>query len=204
VGDGGTILPTTDGGANWDIQASGITSDLESVFAFNANIAWAVGEFGIILYTSNGGTTWTTQESGTSWYLNSIHFVNDVIGGAVGFMGAIVHTNSGGLTGVNEIIDPVGARLELYPNYPNPFHSSTTICINIPASFTMKNETSLKVYDNSGRIVHNLHEGYLSPGLHEFQWFGTCSEGKIMTPEIYMIRLQAGTTIKTRKMILHR
>ena len=46
VGSGGTIVKTTDGGANWMVQMSGIGTDvyLLDVHFFDALVGWAVGE----------------------------------------------------------------------------------------------------------------------------------------------------------------
>jgi hypothetical protein len=55
VGEGGTILRTTDGGITWTKQSSGGGSILRSVFLANANIGTVVGDGGIILRTTSGG-----------------------------------------------------------------------------------------------------------------------------------------------------
>ncbi|MEL6971011.1 MAG: YCF48-related protein [Bacteroidota bacterium] len=49
VGFQGSILHTTDGGANWEIQTSGTSENLFGVFFTDANTGWAVGEEGTIL-----------------------------------------------------------------------------------------------------------------------------------------------------------
>lgn len=48
VGDAGIILSTTNGGARWTIEASGVPDDLRGVY-HGANGAWAVGANGTIL-----------------------------------------------------------------------------------------------------------------------------------------------------------
>ena len=58
VGDGGTILHSTDG-ATWLAQASGTTNDLTSASAVAANDVFAVGDKGTILHYD--GTAWTQQ-----------------------------------------------------------------------------------------------------------------------------------------------
>src|SRR5205814_1458906 len=51
VGEGGTILRTTDGGATWKQQSSGTTHWLYGVFFTDANTGTAVGSSGMILRT---------------------------------------------------------------------------------------------------------------------------------------------------------
>nr|MCU0294777.1 YCF48-related protein [Candidatus Nanopelagicales bacterium] len=53
VGDGGTILATSDGGATWTAQSSGTTENVLYGVAFtDASHGWAVGGGGTILATS--------------------------------------------------------------------------------------------------------------------------------------------------------
>jgi photosystem II stability/assembly factor-like uncharacterized protein len=77
VGDGGTILHTSDGGTTWTAQTSGTTNLLSLVEFTDANTGWAVGVGGTILHTSNGGTTWTAQTSGTTNFLTGVEFLNE-------------------------------------------------------------------------------------------------------------------------------
>ena len=58
VGDYGTVLRTTDGGATWLSQTSGTTGWLNSVSFTDVNNGTAVGEAGTIIHTTDGGTTW--------------------------------------------------------------------------------------------------------------------------------------------------
>jgi hypothetical protein len=63
VGSAGTILKTTNGGANWASQSSGTTNTLFSVhFPLDAQTGYAVGEFGTILKTTDGGV-WVEEET---------------------------------------------------------------------------------------------------------------------------------------------
>ena len=70
VGNFGTIVHTTDGGANWTTQTSGTTNNLFGVFFIDANTGTAVGGSGTIRRTTDGGMTWTAQASGTG---NDLH-----------------------------------------------------------------------------------------------------------------------------------
>ena len=76
VGDGGTIVKTTNGGTTWTAQDSGTTDGLCSVDFVNASTGWAVGDGGVILKTANGGTTWSVLPSGTTQALQSVHFIS--------------------------------------------------------------------------------------------------------------------------------
>src|SRR5215470_14626255 len=98
VGDFGTILRTTDGGATWTPQFSGTTYRLRGVSFVDANNGTAVGDFGTIVRTTDGGATWTPQTSGTTNALYGVSFVDANTGTAVGDFGTILNTTDGGAT----------------------------------------------------------------------------------------------------------
>jgi photosystem II stability/assembly factor-like uncharacterized protein len=81
----GTILHTTDSGANWNPQSSGTLWNLYSVFFADANNGWTAGLTGIILHTTDGGGSWNPQDSlGISDWLSSLYFINADTGWVVG------------------------------------------------------------------------------------------------------------------------
>jgi len=103
VGTDGAILHTTNGGATWTRQISGVTNDLMDVFFTTADTGTVVsGNFeyqylgGTILRTTNGGTTWKKQEIPTQNALRNVFFTNANTGTAVGRKGTILHTTTGG------------------------------------------------------------------------------------------------------------
>ena len=94
VGDGGTMLRTTDAGLTWTVQTSGTTNTLRGVSFADASTGWAVGDAGTILRTGDGGLTWTDQFSG-SYRFWAVSFVDANIGTAVSD-GTILRTTDGG------------------------------------------------------------------------------------------------------------
>src|SRR3990172_2432889 len=66
VSEAGTILHTNNGGQNWVIQESGITSTLMDIEFLDLKNGWAVGDVGTIVRTTNGGRNWDVQERGTT------------------------------------------------------------------------------------------------------------------------------------------
>ncbi|MBK9106618.1 MAG: hypothetical protein IPL92_19185 [Saprospiraceae bacterium] len=97
AGESGTILKTINGGMNWSVQTSGITSTIRSIFFLDANNGWACGDEGTIIATTNGGTTWTPQTSPYSSQYNSIRFANASTGWVVGNGSVLLKTINGGL-----------------------------------------------------------------------------------------------------------
>lgn len=116
VGDGGSILRTTNGGAVWAPQSSGTLVNLYSVHFTDANNGWAVGgsQFipGIILHSSNGGAVWNVQPNppGYDWAsFHSVYFVDSNTGWAAG--NVIAHTANGGNTWV---VQPLSSSSSLW------------------------------------------------------------------------------------------
>src|SRR4029453_15694518 len=63
VGDNGTILRTTDGGAAWQSITSGVEDSLRSV-SFNGVNGICGGDSQTILYSTDSGASWQIGQSG--------------------------------------------------------------------------------------------------------------------------------------------
>jgi subtilisin-like proprotein convertase family protein len=94
----------------------------------------------------------------------------------------------------------VETNTELYPdrfvleqNYPNPFNPSTTIKYSI----SQISSVTLKVYDVLGNEVAILDNEEKSAGIYEVKF-----NGSNLSSGIYFYKLQAGSFIDTKKMIL--
>jgi hypothetical protein len=97
----------------------------------------------------------------------------------------------------------VADDFSLEQNYPNPFNPSTTIRYTISsviASATKQSQmVTLKVYDVIGNEVSTLVNEEKSAGSYEVKF--NASE---LSSGIYFYKLQAGSLIETKKMILLR
>jgi len=82
--------------AQWEMQNSGVTNCLNSVYFTDINNGYIVGDYGTILKTSDGGANWVPQISGTMQNLNAVKFIDDNIGIIVGDDGTILKTSGGG------------------------------------------------------------------------------------------------------------
>jgi photosystem II stability/assembly factor-like uncharacterized protein len=106
VGQLGTILRTTDGGANWVQQTSGTTNELRCVSFTDADNGTVVGQFGTILRTTDGGANWVEQNSGVSTvWLERVSFIDADNGLVVGQNGTILKTTNGGTSWVEQTSD---------------------------------------------------------------------------------------------------
>lgn len=101
VGQGGTIIRTTDGGQSWNLVYQHLTiwlNDVKWQGAGNPTWAWAVGLNGVILKSTNDGANWTVSKDSTD-VLHTLRGletwgVDNMI--AVGYAGAMFQTNNGG------------------------------------------------------------------------------------------------------------
>jgi hypothetical protein len=98
-------------------------------------------------------------------------------------------------------IDPVTSISEfssilsysLNQNYPNPFNPATTIKYQIPElSFV-----TLKVYDVLGNEIATLVNEEKPVGSYDIEF-----DANALPSGIYFYRLQAGSFIETKKMVL--
>jgi hypothetical protein len=76
-------------------------------------------------------------------------------------------------------------HIDLKPNYPNPFHLTTTI----PYIVTEHGHIKLAIYDLIGREIKILTEGYLLSGNYSIDWDGTDKEGKRVKNGIYFCKI---------------
>ena len=196
TGENGTIIKTTNGGNNWTAQTSGTNRYLTSVYFGDANTGYAVSGFpseGAIMKTTDAGNTWSSQTTVMDG-LNSICLVDANTGYAVGDGGLILKTTNGGVTRIKEkIVERTDFRLQ--QNYPNPFNPTTTIQFSVPQSGFVV----LKVFDVLGEEVASLVSEQLGPGSYATRWkpAGNASG-------VYFYRLQAGTSVETKKLLLFR
>jgi len=93
----------------------------------------------------------------------------------------------------NGALSNLPADFELQQNYPNPFNPSTTIEFSLPRS----SDVTLKVFDLLGKEIATLVDKKLAVGRHKVRWdAGEVENG------IYFYRLQAGSFVKTKKLIV--
>lgn len=81
----------------------------------------------------------------------------------------------------------------LNQNYPNPFNPTTTISFSIPEN----QQVVLKVYNSIGEEVATLVNSNLSKGSYQVQF-----DGAGLSSGLYLYRLESGSQILVRKMML--
>jgi hypothetical protein len=92
-------------------------------------------------------------------------------------------------------------ELALHQNFPNPFNSTTEIRLSLPRAMHVE----LCIFNVLGRTEGvRLMDAVLPAGTHRVQWDGTDVGGNAAASGLYICRLQAGSLMQSRKMILLR
>ena len=155
-----------------------------------------------IFRSSDDGLTWERIENGfTSNSINyMIHTKDNSLYITTRDQGVFKSTNFGDewfnvgpVTSVNNDIKLLPDKYELIHNYPNPFNPSTTISYSVPEVEFV----TLKVFDVLGNEVATLVNEELPAGSYEAEFNGT-----ELTSGIYFYRIQSGSFVETKKMVL--
>ncbi len=83
----------------------------------------------------------------------------------------------------------------LVGNYPNPFNPATTIRFGIPS----RSMVTLSVHTLFGQRVATLVNGFVEPGYHDVKF-----DGSRLATGVYYYRIQAGSFVETKKLLLVR
>lgn len=97
------------------------------------------------------------------------------------------------VTGIKQIDSKVPTKFVLQQNYPNPFNPTTTINYSIPH----RADVSLEIYNVLGQKVATLFSGVQGPGTYQYSF-----NAARFASGVYFYRLEAGSTVITKKMML--
>ncbi len=92
------------------------------------------------------------------------------------------------------------AVLDLRPNAPNPFRSST----RLDFSLAHRGPADVAVYDVAGRRVATLFHGEAEAGPHSVVWDGRLADGRVAPAGVYRAVLGTAAGRVTRSMVLAR
>lgn len=104
-----------------------------------------------------------------------------------------VSQEGGALTDVTAPDPTVPRSFFVDQNYPNPFNPSTNIKFGLPQEMIV----TARVYNLLGQEVATLFSGRQIAGVHELRF-----DASSLSTGIYLLRVQAGTTVDTKRMIL--
>ena len=102
-------------------------------------------------------------------------------------------TTESGITKIDNDDGNIARKFSVSQNYPNPFNPITIISFTLP----VKSFVTLEVFDSLGRKVSNLISEEMPPGTYSRQW-----NAEDLSSGTYFFRLQAGSYIATKKLLL--
>lgn len=179
VGDFAFVSYYTAGFRVYDVSnpASPVLLDTYDTDPLNSGDGYETGCYGIYPFGPDGVVYATDQENGL--FLFAVE----------GFYNP---------TGVGDDVPsgPAGARL--LGNYPNPFNPATTIAYEIERGA----DVTLSIHDAAGRLVRVLRRGHEEAGRHEARWDGVDDRGAHAASGVYFVRLTAGDTTDTGRLVL--
>lgn len=111
-----------------------------------------------------------------------------------------VYQRTMGIIGVSPISSEVPTVYSLSQNYPNPFNPTTKINFSLPK----QENVSIKIYDIMGRLVYTLVNQKMQPGRYETIWTSINNNGNTVASGVYFYRIEAGSFVESKKMILVR
>ncbi len=197
------IAQTTDGGKTWKTRYDGIAS-WPMRFAKGSPVVLANGPldntYGFLIAKSTDyGATWATQPKQSRPGLISLSVLDQNFAWACGGDNTILRTQTGS---VQTSIVSQGATpptsFQLLQNYPNPFNPTTVIKFRLETSGPVQ----LSVYDELGREVRTLMDGYQSAGWKQIVWDARDNANRPVASGVYFYALRGENKMDAKKMIL--
>ncbi|MCH8286411.1 T9SS type A sorting domain-containing protein [candidate division KSB1 bacterium] len=102
------------------------------------------------------------------------------------------------VTGVDGDIGRLPTKFDLGQNYPNPFNPATVIRYALPTASDVK----ITIYNLLGQVVRTLVQTYESAGIKQVTWNGLDDRGIPVSPGVYLYKMQAGSYVEIKKMVL--
>jgi photosystem II stability/assembly factor-like uncharacterized protein len=192
----GGVFRSTDNGKSW----TSIASDLPGLQYPGQLVVHGtdcfVGMVGFGFYFSgDNGTTWDViAGSANLTSLSQSLYVNDssIFVGTYG--SGIWKLPLSTITSVKQPKPPaIPASFDLQQNYPNPFNPTTTIRYDIPE----RCHVLLDAYDVLGRKVETLVDAEKPPGHYQATF-----DALRFASGVYFYRLQAGSFVQTRRLLV--
>jgi photosystem II stability/assembly factor-like uncharacterized protein len=196
AGSNGALIVTKDGGKTWTNGFSN-AYDINAIAKESEQIVWAVSGSELIKST-DAGMIWssTGPQIPSNQSATSIAIISQgkmILSLA---QGGFLSTYLSSIMRVNQDHPSVTPdKFFLFQNFPNPFNPTTNISFFIHSTSFV----SLKIIDLTGRELVTLVSEEKFAGGHSVQW-----NGSRFASGIYFCRLQVGSLIQTRNLLLHK
>jgi hypothetical protein len=189
--DAGVFL-STDNGTSWTSTGFPTNSFISSLAVSGTDLF--AGTYSGVFRSTVGGTIWTAVSTGlTDTSVSSLAVSGTDL--FAGTNGGVWRRPMSEMVSVKLTSNPLPTKFNLDQNYPNPFNPSTTIKFELPRA----SQVSLTVYDVLGRQVSVLVNEKRDAGSYEVKF-----NGSNLASGVYFYRLQAGSYVDTKKLLLLR
>jgi hypothetical protein len=202
--DVGSVYLSTDDGTSWTAVNTGLTdTHFINAFAVSGTNLFAGTDEGVFLSTNNG-TSWSAVNIGLTDTVFTVVTALAVSGTNIFAFVLSWNTYDGFvwrrplsemITSVEPPTSESPREFLLSQNYPNPFNPSTTIRFELPKA----SQVTLTVYDILGRQVSVLVNEKRDAGVYEVKF-----DGSNLASGVYFYRLQAGSYVNAKKLLLLR
>jgi photosystem II stability/assembly factor-like uncharacterized protein len=195
-----------------------LPTDIGSVpFALNLTVDNSGVLWGVFVGSNVNKGVYFTTNNGASWkyvgltgvgikYLNavddSVTTFNKTSGSSLSLVYAVTFVD--GIYGFTTSTIPTTVHTEhsmnvqtyeLFQNYPNPFNPTTNISFILP----IQSRVTLKIFDILGREITTLLNEEKKEGTYLIPFNGT-----LLASGVYFYRLQAGSFVQTKKLLLQK
>lgn len=99
-----------------------------------------------------------------------------------------------------EVPPPASLQTKLGAPYPNPFNPS----VSIPFSLQDPSSVRLEVFNHKGQLVRLFFGSFPAGKDNTWVWNGISDDGISQSSGVYLIRMQAGSYMEMRKLILQK
>jgi photosystem II stability/assembly factor-like uncharacterized protein len=196
---GDAFQRTTDNGTSWTEMQPPDAGEITHIIPYEGVFRLLFDN--AIYKSTDTGLSWELDTS-TQEKIRNLSFIkkdNEIWGWGVGQNGIILKYREGVISNIeDDFIVP--DRMTLAQNYPNPFNPTTTIRYTLPG----REKVALIVYNMMGRKVRTLVDKIQPSGSRVISWDGRDDFGNLVGSGVYVYRLQAGTEVRTRKMVFVR
>ena len=198
----------------WDVSLITDMSELFLYSLFNDNIGnWDVSSvtemYGVFYDASS------FNQDLSSWNVSSVTNMNSMFFGAdalsdenkcaihnswsvQGWLWSSIYDWSTYCALSNDVNYLVPDNLALHQNYPNPFNPITSLRFDLPEDGFV----NITVYDMGGRIIKTLVNNFQTAGYKSIKWNATDNQGQLVPAGVYLYKIEFGSLLFTRKMIL--
>ena len=203
-GANGTILYTSDNGANWTQQTGGTVPNvnLNGVSAIDQDTVWTVGASdgsnGVVLKTRNNGSTWSQQtDSVPNLALNGVSAVDAANIWAVGATGTIIKysdTTAPAMV-LNAITTPTSDSTPTFTGSASDYDSESSVTsVEYRVDGGSWNATTITGGGGTPDVTYQFTTSALSPASHTVDTRATDSEANTTTAGNYASQTFAVTS----------